>query len=701
VDETGQPGSATPAESGNGASPRADRARFNGGWAVDTAWSQAGDALEPGTDPVVPPWRRAMDDAPRGWNDPPSRYADLLAPPEAYPPVPPEPGPHPPTSGPPGQPEPAYQASASHPPPPYAPASDPPGRPAPTSPLVAEDAPSAAPAGRVAEPVEHRADWGAVERPQVPTARSAPPPERDEPAPGDPARHPGLDETTPASGLPMIFPPRQWDQAARAYVPANPQPNAEHGYAEPAPPGYAEPEPYGYAVPPGFRPRPPAAPPGGDRSVPAQAPDVPAEAGAMPPAVPAQPPAAALPSPAVALPPSAPAPPSVPSGPAFAVPPPGTEEVPAGSGLAAVPPGVEEVPPRSGDTQQVSAAATRQIAAQDYRTEAPGESAPQGLPQRVPAEPDVPTVPEPPAADPLAETPELARIATHLRRDDVPPQQRERPAGFDVAVVLGAVRGVAGVRDASLRTNPGGGHTLRLDLADGADPARVSREVARLLQERMGLAAAPRGEPWFAGEHWAPYPPVRDGGRYPDPTVQTRRWPPPSTARGRAMPYQGSTGPAYQEPIETTEQAPPPRPLNRGGRQGPRVVIDHVQASTLGLDANVEVRLAAGDRQAVGLAEGPSTESYVLRLCAVATASAVDDLLREADSSADLGRCFVEHASVVPMGGCDVAVVVVLLVCGGWVERLAGSAVVDGDVRQAVVRATLAAVNRRLEALLV
>jgi hypothetical protein len=52
------------------------------------------------------------------------------------------------------------------------------------------------------------------------------------------------------------------------------------------------------------------------------------------------------------------------------------------------------------------------------------------------------------------------------------------------------------------------------------------------------------------------------------------------------------------------------------------------------------------------------------------------------------------------MGSCEVAVVVLLLAHGGWVEELSGSAVVNGDQRQAVVRATLAAVNRRLEALL-
>jgi len=150
--------------------------------------------------------------------------------------------------------------------------------------------------------------------------------------------------------------------------------------------------------------------------------------------------------------------------------------------------------------------------------------------------------------------------------------------------------------------------------------------------------------------------------------------------------------------VTTTESAPS-RPLDTGGAPGPRVVIDHVQVSTFGLDANVEVRLLAGDGSAAGYATGPAVDGYVLRLCAVAAAAAVDELLRGAEN-AERGRCFVEHAAVVPFGNCEVATVVVLLVCDGWVEQLAGSALVAGDPRQAVVRATLAAVNRRLEALL-
>ncbi|MEV0001054.1 hypothetical protein AB0H28_02055 [Micromonospora sp. NPDC050980] len=424
----------------------------------------------------------------------------------------------------------------------------------------------------------------------------------------------------------------------------------------------------------------------------------------------------------------------------------------------------------------------------------PAEPAPAVLPQRVPAEPDVPVVPEPPAVEPSAETPELARIATHLRRDDEPAPLRERPEGFDVNAILDAVREVAGVRDAALRRTPAGAHSLRLDLADGADPADVSRLVARLLQERMGLAAAPQNLP---GAPALPPPPVRrrsaaaradrfadlppaeprsgtprsrvdeatdaparavtgSGPAEEDPAAKAgvgRPAPnrpaenrsgegrfggtesragrladapgeagePPrrrrqSTHRGRATVDETSLaaapsgmptgspvtlGTSYSGGQMTTTETAPSRPLDPGGAPGPRVVIDHVLVSTFGLDATTEVRLLAGDRAAEGHATGPAVDGYVLRLCAVAAAAAVDELLAGGDAPpGGRGRCFVEHAAVVPFGNCEVATVVALLVCDGWVEQLAGSALVAGDPRQAVVRATLAAVNRRLEALL-
>ncbi|GAB1689221.1 hypothetical protein [Krasilnikovia sp. M28-CT-15] len=491
------------------------------------------------------------------------------------------------------------------------------------------------------------------------------------------------------------------------------------------------------------------------------------------------------------------------------------------------------------------------------------------LPQRVPAEPDVPTVPEPPSVEPSAETPALARIATHLRRGDVLTAQ-DRQEGFDVQAILAAVREVAGVRDASLRTTPAGAHSLRLDLADGADPAEVSRQVARLLQDRMGLdaamqggevappgapASAPPAVPFVPSQ---PTPAGRDnlgvpsaaagpgplgpssaptgadslgglsspggdrsgpgrleslgglsgpGGSLGSPSGpggleslgspsggleslggpsgpgglelpgspsgpggmespgspsapggldsrggpaasglrEPRRLSQPAgpvdapiagSAPGQATPlsappypppgsFSAPPGPpatplrtagsppaagatqaleraafAAVEPLATGVNGAPARPLDIGDRPGPRVVIENVQVSTFGAEATVEVRLAVGSRIAAGEATGPAVDGYLLRLCAMATARAVDELLSASEHADGPARCFVEHAAAVPFGPMQVAVVVLLLSYGGWVEQIAGSAVVAGDDRHAMVRATLAAVNRRLEALL-
>jgi hypothetical protein len=361
----------------------------------------------------------------------------------------------------------------------------------------------------------------------------------------------------------------------------------------------------------------------------------------------------------------------------------------------------------------------------------------EALPQRVPAPPDVPEVPEDEAEEPAvvegpaAETPELARIATKLREgEDEQQPGPSRPDGFDIPAVLAAVRGFPGVRDAQVRPSPGGVHTLRLELADDADPARVSREIARLLKVKMGLAAEPNESPrraakpagvagngvagGSAGERPSAAP-VSSGVLSPSRDVR-RRQPAAGLRRaeaGRAEPVSGvgpgrGTEPDRGQPGyaadgdnaggDTQVGAGAARPLP-AGPTGPRVVLDQVEVSTQGLDAVVQVRLTADGRPSYGVSTGPAVDGYVVRLSAVAAASALDEMLVDADGTAR-ARCFVEHAAVVPLGSCEVAVVVLLLVCGGWVEQLTGSALVAGDPRQAMVRATLAAVNRRLEALL-
>jgi hypothetical protein len=443
-------------------------------------------------------------------------------------------------------------------------------------------------------------------------------------------------------------------------------------------------------------------------------------------------------------------------------------------------------------------------------------SAPRGLPQRVPAEPDVPVSEHP---DPVGHSPtdtgstrdrwtapELAWIADRLRRDDVP---EAGTSPLDVDAVVAAVRDVPGVRAASVRSTPTGGHTLRLDLADDADPGQVSRSVARLLLERMGLSTEPqvlpqvrpapqspprrlrsvppppepppappeqpesfeppdqRTSPTPPGLHLTPppppppappplappapppplAPPEHGEQRFAPPSPETPQpepaesFPPPEP-RASLPPHPPSwSEPAWlserDELIEPVpfEPSPPFEPPERPGapepdelavddlselplrlpeeeqpevvsrplpvtQPAPRVLIDQVQVSTVGLEATVEVQLTAVDRRATGVAAGPAVDSYLVRLAAIATAKAIDGLLRGVAEPGGPSRCFIEHTGLVAFGSTEVAVAVVLLVCGGWVEQLSGSALVDGDPRQAMVRATLGAVNRRLEALL-
>ncbi|MEV4518060.1 hypothetical protein AB0K00_55025 [Dactylosporangium sp. NPDC049525] len=402
------------------------------------------------------------------------------------------------------------------------------------------------------------------------------------------------------------------------------------------------------------------------------------------------------------------------------------------------------------------------------------------LPQRVPSHPDVPQVPEVEVEPLVAEAgpaggAELARIATFLREDredeDDEPSLDDRPDGFDIPAVLRAVQGVAGVREATLRKNADGLHTLRLELLDEADPGLVSRAVARLLNERMGLAAEPnpphpsdltppaqrqpaRGNaphsalPGYGREarRRRPVSGVRRPAEAPRPDLDEFRQPPspprlipqpehealaPSFAPDTApdvepdvAPGTGTKPPGGRLTGTVTGQLPghapapasspvlgpqPPIPVNRESPPAlvphsstivsPRVIIDQVEVSTQGVDAVVEVRLIADGHPAVGVASGPAVDGYILRLSAAAAASAVDQLLVDVDATAR-ARCYIEHAAVVQLGGCEVAVVVLLLLYDGWVEQLTGSSVNSGDPRQAVVRATLAAVNRRLEALL-
>ena len=82
------------------------------------------------------------------------------------------------------------------------------------------------------------------------------------------------------------------------------------------------------------------------------------------------------------------------------------------------------------------------------------------------------------------------------------------------------------------------------------------------------------------------------------------------------------------------------------------------------------------------------------RAVANATLRAVEELV---DGQV---RFELDHLEVSPMGNERTVVVALTLLSARGTERLTGAAAVREDVRQAVIRATLDALNRRVEVLL-
>lgn len=120
-----------------------------------------------------------------------------------------------------------------------------------------------------------------------------------------------------------------------------------------------------------------------------------------------------------------------------------------------------------------------------------------------------------------------------------------------------------------------------------------------------------------------------------------------------------------------------------------RPEISEIGVRSTGAEIEVEVRLTLDGDTFVGIERGAAAASARARLVASATMSALDELLGIPAA--------VESAAVVDTGSHAVALVVLTLsVPRLGAQSVAGSAVVRGDETDAVARAVLAAVNRRL-----
>lgn len=213
----------------------------------------------------------------------------------------------------------------------------------------------------------------------------------------------------------------------------------------------------------------------------------------------------------------------------------------------------------------------------------------------------------------------------------------------DYDEIVAALRAVPGVADADVEPDDAGGGMglLRLGLAPGYDEVQVATSVGRLLRERFGLGVdAERVQ-------------LVEDAEVPD------------------------------EPVGRNGTAPQRRPA-----------IQRMHLVSSGLDISASVTLSFEERTAVGEAQGTATQSGVQRAVALATLRACETLI---DGKA---RFELDHLEVTQTGRDRTVVAGVTLVTPSGSERLTGAAVVREDVRQAVIRATLDGLNRRLGALL-
>lgn len=223
----------------------------------------------------------------------------------------------------------------------------------------------------------------------------------------------------------------------------------------------------------------------------------------------------------------------------------------------------------------------------------------------------------------------------------------------DYRDVVAALRAVPGVSEAAVEPDAEGGlGVLRLGLDPGVDEVEVATSVGRLLREQFGLGVdAERVQIVEDAD-------IGDAGA--------------TGATGDAVPGAPALVPA----------------------QRVRPAINRMHLVSSGLDVTATVTLSSGDRLLAGEARGTASQSGVQRAVANATLRAVEELLDDAV------RFELDHLEVTTVGSDRTVLVSLTMVSARGSERLTGAAHVREDVRQAVIRSTLDALNRRLETLL-
>jgi hypothetical protein len=235
-----------------------------------------------------------------------------------------------------------------------------------------------------------------------------------------------------------------------------------------------------------------------------------------------------------------------------------------------------------------------------------------------------------------------------------------------------ALLGVEGVAEAAVERGDDDDDlgSLRLQLMPGADEVAVAGAVNDLLRARFGLAVD------------------TDRVRVLEESATSTELDELDELDETDVASAGAGAPSPLTAVRT-----PHLPQVHMARPG-RLTIRRVQMLTAGLGVVATVQLGLEGAVYEGTAEGAATVTSVHRSVAIATLRAVESVV---DGRA---RFEVEHLEVAISGLDRTALVVITMLTGRASERLSGASVVREDIRQAVVRAVLAAVNRRLEPML-
>ncbi|HET7559923.1 MAG TPA: hypothetical protein VFK80_08170 [Limnochordia bacterium] len=123
----------------------------------------------------------------------------------------------------------------------------------------------------------------------------------------------------------------------------------------------------------------------------------------------------------------------------------------------------------------------------------------------------------------------------------------------------------------------------------------------------------------------------------------------------------------------------------------PRVVLAGYQTRAVGHETGVTVELRLGERRASGTAAGPAYQRSRLASAAKATLAALSELVQQGVS------VFLEDIDTIALDNQTTVVCAVCLSVGERQESLPGGALLKRDDIDAAIRASLAAINRRIE----